>query len=163
MINYKLHILFDGEELLEVKNLGNQLNSATELSPTFLKLQENTSNLHSDQNKPTSSKHDDEDPKVAETSLIEPEVSIQDEINDALKKEGIITKDVDNNEEDGQKNSSCTSNNELVIPQTPRILSPEKACIVDLHHIKVNDEENKKTDEVENANDTEGIYDSENP
>ena len=156
MINYKLHILFDGEELLEVKNLDNQLNSATELSPTFLKLQENSSNLHSDQNKPTSSKHDDEDPKVAETSLIQPEVSIQDEINDALKKEGIIT-------EDGQKNSSCTSNNELVIPQTPRILSPEKACIVDLHHTKVDDEENQKTDEVENANDTEGIYDSENP
>ena len=160
MINYKLHILFDGEELLEVKNLDNQLNSATELSPTFLKLQENSSNVDPDQNKPTSSKHEDDDPKVAETSLMQPEVSIQDEINDALKKEGIITKDADNNE-DAQKNSSCTYNNELVIPQTPKILSPEKACIVDLHHTKVNDEENKKTEEMENANDTEGIYDSE--
>ena len=161
MINYKLHILFDGEELLEVKNLDNQLNSATELSPTFLKLQENSSNVDPDQNKPTSSKHEDDDPKVAETSLMQPEVSIQDEINDALKKEGIITKDADNNEEDAQKNPSCTYNNELVIPQTPKILSPEKACIVDLHHTKVNDEENKKTEEMENANDTEGIYDSE--
>ena len=161
MINYKLHILFDGEELLEVKNLDNQLNSATELSPTFLKLQENSSNVDPDQNKPTSSKHEDDDPKVAETSLMQPEVSIQDEINDALKKEGIITKDADNNEEDAQKNFSCTYNNELVIPQTPKILSPEKACIVDLHHTKVNDEENKKTEEMENANDTEGIYDSE--
>ena len=161
MINYKLHILFDGEELLEVKNLDNQLNSATELSPTFLKLQENSSNVDPDQNKPTSSKHEDDDPKVAETSLMQPEVSIQDEINDALKKEGIITKDADNNEEDAQKNSSCTYNNELVIPQTPKILSPEKACIVDLHHTKVNDEENKKTEEMENANDTEGIYDLE--
>ena len=161
MINYKLHILFDGEELLEVKNLDNQLNSATELSPTFLKLQENSSNVDPDQNKPTSSKHEDDDPKVAETSLMQPEVSIQDEINDALKKEGIITKDADNNEEDAQKNSSCTYNNELVIPQTPKILSPEKVCIVDLHHTKVNDEENKKTEEMENANDTEGIYDSE--
>ena len=160
MINYKLHILFDGEELLEVKNLDNQLNSATELSPTFLKLQENSLNLDPDQDKPTSSKHDDDDPKVAETSLMKPEVSIQDEINDALKKEGIITKDIDNNEEDAQKNSNCTSNNELVIPQTPRILSPEKACIVDLHHTKVNDEENK-TNEMENGNDIEGIYDSE--
>lgn len=161
MINYKLHILFDGEELLEVKNLDNQLNSATELSPTFLKLQENSSNVDPDQNKPTSSKHEDDYPKVAETSLMQPEVSIQDEINDALKKEGIITKDADINEEDAQKNSSCTYNNELVIPQTPKILSPEKACIVDLHHTKVNDEENKKTEEMENANDTEGIYDSE--
>lgn len=153
-INYKLHILFDGEELLEErisKKRSRNLPKVTKLSKN-----EEEQDVEQDIFKFI-------DPSISQSNITKvdvetPHLSLKEEMDDALKKS-----DEDNNEMEEcpipEIPDNSTSYTKLVTATTPHIYSQEKACIVDLHHTKLP----YKKDELEVQNNAKsceetGIY-----
>ena len=130
-MNHKLHILFDGEELLEVDS--NKKLNLTDDQPTTSSHEQNDVdtigvNILKDSDTETSaSKTDLQSPKI--------NVSLKQEIDDVLNKSNQSNEDDEFSTPELPDNSASIT--ELVTPATPRVYSPEKACIVDLHHTKL--------------------------
>lgn len=151
-INYKLHILFDGEELLEErisKKRSRNLPKVTKLSKN-----EEEQDVEQDIFKFI-------DPSISQSNITKvdvetPHLSLKEEMDDALKKS-----DEDNNEMEEcpipEIPDNSTSYTKLVTATTPHIYSQEKACIVDLHHTKLP----YKKDELEVQNNAKSCEETE--